>query len=153
MTKEEFAALLNGREYLNEMTKAEEEQAKAAGLLVIFGASDDLVELRGVTYDEVGAYEGTTLRVMPDGRLLPDLEEVQDSESADELREYFLNEAKGWHEVEVVWCPETPRGASWAYETALPHATFDIMEDGEVYCRGIVLAVADFASVPLKQVG
>jgi hypothetical protein len=32
---------------------------------------------------------------------------------------------------------------SWSYETDIPHATFDVLEDGEVYCRGIVFALAD----------
>ena len=46
MTKEELAAMLNGREYGKEITKAEEEKAKANGLVVIYGYSDDNVELR-----------------------------------------------------------------------------------------------------------
>jgi hypothetical protein len=40
MTAKELAALLNGRKYLEEITAAEERQAKESGLLVVFGASD-----------------------------------------------------------------------------------------------------------------
>ena len=42
MTKEELAATLNGREYNHEITKEEEAEARENGLVVIFGASDDL---------------------------------------------------------------------------------------------------------------
>lgn len=47
MTKESLAAILNGRTYGDEITKEEEAQAKAAELVVIYGASDDLVEFGG----------------------------------------------------------------------------------------------------------
>lgn len=55
MNAKEFAAMLNGREYRREITKAEEKEAKAAGLIVAFGASDDNLELRGAVDDEIGA--------------------------------------------------------------------------------------------------
>lgn len=53
-----WADKLEGREYRKEITKEEEEEAKAAGIVVAFGASDDLVELRGAINDEFGAYDG-----------------------------------------------------------------------------------------------
>ena len=42
--RDAFAARLNGRRYLNEISLAEEEEAKGAHLLVVFGASSDLTE-------------------------------------------------------------------------------------------------------------
>ena len=47
MTKEQLAELLNGNEYRDEMTKEQEQAAKQNNLLVLFGASDDLLEMRG----------------------------------------------------------------------------------------------------------
>ncbi len=41
MTKEELAALINGRKYRHELTDKEEKAAKDARLVVVFGASDD----------------------------------------------------------------------------------------------------------------
>jgi hypothetical protein len=38
--------------------------------------------------------------------------------------------------IKALWDTE---GYSWVYETEMPHASFDIMEDGETYCRGIVV--------------
>ena len=37
--------------------------------------------------------------------------------------------------VDAVWCDGE---FCWTYKTNIPHATFDIYEDGEKYCRGIV---------------
>ena len=143
MTPQELAARLNGREYGSEITKAEEAEAKAAGLVVVFGASDDLVELRGAIDDELGAYEGTTLRITPLG-LLPSWETVLEAGAESDAEDYFLKKHAGIAEVKALWCPgDALLGTSWAYETAIPHATFDVMEDGELYCRGIVFRLAD----------
>lgn len=58
MTKDDLADLLNRREYGAEISAGEAELARAAGLVVMFGASDDLVELRGAVRGEVSAYNG-----------------------------------------------------------------------------------------------
>ncbi len=55
MDAKELAAKLNGRKYCREMTREESEQAAAAGLVVVHGASDDLIEFRGAIRDEGGA--------------------------------------------------------------------------------------------------
>lgn len=47
---------LNGRQYGSEMTKDEEREAKNANLVVVFGASDDLMEFRGAVNDEWGVW-------------------------------------------------------------------------------------------------
>lgn len=47
MTAKELAALLNGREYRNEITKAEASDTKASGLVVVFGSGDVLMVFRG----------------------------------------------------------------------------------------------------------
>ena len=64
MTMETLAAILDGREIGSEITKAEADQAKAAGLVVVFGASDDLMEFRGAIYDEIGCYTDDGVVVM-----------------------------------------------------------------------------------------
>jgi hypothetical protein len=142
MTAQEFAALLNGREYGHEITKAEEERAHIAGLVVVFGHSDDNVELRGCINDEVGAYDGTTLRITKSGHLLPDWESVNHDDE-DEAQEYFRKKFAGVRTIEAVWCPAGDPGLSWAYETTIPHATFLINEDGGPFCRGIVFHLSD----------
>lgn len=142
MNASEFAALLNGREYGSEITEAEEAQAKAAGLVVVFGYSDDNVELRGALDEEIGAYEGTNLRITSAG-IMP-LWEGDDGISEEDAEAYFALKRLPFKTIECVWCPKG-EGMSWAYRTEIPHATFDVMEDGETYCRGIVFALIDAA--------
>lgn len=58
MTIREFAAKLDGRQYGDEMRNEEEKLAKELDFLVVFGASDDLAELRGAIDDECGCFNG-----------------------------------------------------------------------------------------------
>ena len=55
----EFAASLDGIEYLDERPEAW-AQAEKNGYVVVFGYSDDGVEFRGAISDELGAYDGRT---------------------------------------------------------------------------------------------
>lgn len=137
MTKEQLAASLDGRQYCDEITDSEECAAKAAGLLVVFGASDDLVELRGVICDEVGAYGGTTVFIGKDGELLQPIED----EDREVLEKYGVFETVSLSrlkaiQIEAVWAEE---GYSWLFRTDAPHATFEIVEDDDTYCRGIII--------------
>ena len=108
MTLKQFAEILNGREYGCEITKEEEALAKELGFVVVFGYSDDNVELRGAIDDEIGCYNGGVL----------EHDDLPGTIYAD-------------------WCPEDI-DCSWAYGTAIPHEKFYIYEDGELYCVGIV---------------
>ena len=135
LSKELLAGLLTGREYGKEMAKEEEQQAKAAGLIVIFGASDDLMEFRGFVNDERGA---PTVALIDAKGLLPFREDIEHDDEV--LKDYFAR-APQVRAVDALWSDED--GYTWTYRTDVPHATFEIVEDGETYCRGIVIDVAD----------
>jgi hypothetical protein len=142
MTRDKLAALLNGRNYGEEITKDECATAEAHGLVVVFGYSDDNVELRGAIDEEVGAGDGAKLKITPDG-LLPDWVGFRDSEQRESAFErYFAEKAKGVHTIEALWAPKDT-AYSWMFQTTIPHATFEIVEDGEPFCRGIVFSLAE----------
>lgn len=133
MTKEEMAKRLHGRIYHNEITDEEQQIAKEYGLVIIYGTSDDLAEIRGAIEDEIGAWGERMLLFTQDGFLSNDCE--------DEDCPYFEQLAERAGLVRPLW-RETP-DYLWTYETAIPHATFDIIKYGEKYCRGIVFALKD----------
>lgn len=139
MTKEQLAEKLNGREYGNEISEAEEREAKASGLIVIFGYSDDNAELRGAIRDEVGCYNGATIKLHSRG-ILADHEERCDCAFCG-----YESAAKKCASVQALWCEEP--GYSWTYKTEAPHATFEIVEDGEKFCRGIVIDTVSLPSI------
>lgn len=138
MIKEYLAALLDGIQYPahRSITKDQIEAAKAAGLVIVFGASDDLMEFEGAIRDEVGCYNGGTALVDAQG-LLPDRESIEDD---DELEAFFKRKPLA-KKIEALWCKED--GYSFTYATDIPHSTFDVMKGDDHYCRGIVFALAD----------
>jgi len=140
MTPQDLAEKLTGREYTQEITKAEAAEAKAHGLVVVFGASDDLVEFRGAIYDEIGAYGGNICMVDDQG-LLPDWQSlVDDGAREDDCRSYFQRKGSA-RPIKALWAAEGD--LSWTFRTDIPHATFEIVEDGAPYCRGIVFRLLD----------
>jgi len=130
MTIQEFAKMLDGREMGNEMTWEQKEQAKALGFVVVFGYSDDNAEFRGVIEDEVGCYDGGKIYLNEDGIF----------EECEEDCKYSRIAKKKCKVIEAVW--DDGSGISWKYETDIPHATFDVMEDEEdIFCVGIVFDI------------
>src|SRR3990167_5676412 len=89
MTKEELAEKLHGREYPFNLTKDEIAEAKTAGLVIIYGASDDLLEFEGAIYDEVGAHDGGEAFIA-NGKLLSSQSDLEEDE--DVLKKYGVLE-------------------------------------------------------------
>lgn len=132
MTAEQFAALLDGREVGHEITREEEAIAKASGLLVIFGYSDDNVELRGIFNDEIGAYGGGTVLIHRHGVIESERQHSCDCNYCDHKRLVSVCER-----LEAKWNDQG--NPCWEYKTSLHHATFTIREEGTDFCRGIVI--------------
>jgi hypothetical protein len=142
MTTEELAGRLTGRSIGNEITEHEEREAKNHGLLVIFGASDDLCELRGAINDELGSYVEATVLISEAGTLLPEIEDDDQKILAKYGALGYVREShRKAKRITSRWHDEG--NPCWSYETTLPHSTFDIMEDGEVFCRGVVVDLKD----------
>ena len=136
MTKEELAKLLDGGEYGSFPSFDQCKLAKENGLLIVYGGSDDLCEFAGAFNDEADCYDGGSVFIDEKG-VIPEWESV---ESPDAARSWLARDERK-SEILAVWCG--PEGYSWTYKTDLPHSTFDIMEDDEKYCRGMVIDVRD----------
>lgn len=139
MTAAELAERLNGMTYGDRIEPALLAQARADGLVIVFGASDDLIEFEGAIDDEAGASSGEGIRVDAAG-IEPNFETLCDDYDQNGLRDYFRREP-GFRGITMLWCAEA--GYSWTYRTDITHFTFEIVEDGEPYCRGLVFNVAD----------
>lgn len=150
MTKEEFALMLNDRKYGEEITVQEEETAKENGFIVIFGASDDLIEFRGAIYDEIDALEGADIVIAMPGWFMPigadDDADEDNYIKIDEMTPLVISEDSTGtvNRIYAKWAP-IELDCSWLIKTEMPHATFDVREDGWLYCRGIVISVSDLS--------
>lgn len=138
MTREELAQRLNGRQYGDEITSLEEKIARESGLVVVFGYSDDNMELRGAINDELGCYNGGAAYLRKKGVvMLPDDDEA---EVLKRFRVYDQVVNAPTKKIHAIWDKE---GYSCTYTIDVPFSTFDILEGDEKYCRGIVFSVED----------
>lgn len=132
MNAKELAQLLNGRECRNEITSDEEKLAKENNLVVVFGESDDLMEFRGAIDDEVDCYDGGTAYLTKKG--------VIQNECDDKYCPYFEELQEQAEQIHAIW---DNGDYLWSYKTDIPHETFEIFEDGEKECQGIVFSMND----------
>ena len=134
MNAKEWAEKLSGRSIGEEITREEERQAKEDGMLILFGASDDLIEIAGIFRDEIGAYGGKTIYLDRTGVFRePDYHclEVPDCPFLKEAREK-RKKIYGFYD------------GVWKFETDVPHETFCIWEEDEgLFCMGIVISGRD----------
>jgi hypothetical protein len=133
MTAKELAKKLNGNEYDKEISIELEQEARRNELVVVFGWSDDNMEFCGAVCDEIPCYSGGIAYIGDGGKLLK-------NECDNDECPYFELEKQTSLRIEAIWDQE---GYSWIYKTDIPHETFDIYEDGEKYCRGIVFSLED----------
>lgn len=131
----EIAQQLNGIEYdrhthdhVRKIGKVHEQ----AGVVIVYGESDDLMEFAGAISEELGGTNnGITAYVTRDGLLQND---CKNSDCP-----HFEKAKASAATIEALWCKED--GYSWTFRTEIPHETFDIVEDGEKFCRGIVFTL------------
>lgn len=137
MSIKEFAAMLNGRKIHNEITKEEAILAKENNLVVVYGASDDLMEFEGAIDQEIDCWLGVTVYILQN-----EIIHRSDYKDLDDYSpDYNIPDLTNTKSITSEW--DSNAVPSWQYYTDIPHETFDIMEDGEVYCRGIVFSMDD----------
>jgi len=130
----EAAEKLNGCQYREEGSRELFKAMEAAGLVAVFGASDDLAEFRGAVDDEIGAYEGASIAVTADG--------LPENDCRERDCPYYIKTLENAKKIDVKW---DVNGYSWYIETEIPHVPFTVYEDEETYCRGIVFKLSDAA--------
>lgn len=107
---------------------------KPDNLVVVYGASDDLCELRGAIDEEYGAYEGTTL--VWGGKKFISADDEDEEQDAEDMK------AKGAFFIRQIWCPDDEK--SWGFQTNIPNAEkFIVMEDNDMYGEGLIFSMDD----------
>ena len=86
----------------------------------------------GAIDDELGAWDGTWIYLTSAGLLRNPCPSPECP--------FHLAEKKKAAILKAIWDQD---GYSWLYEAPFPHETFEITDDDEKYCRGIVFALAD----------
>jgi hypothetical protein len=126
--------LLEGRQYRDEEPYSGFfKEMGANNLVAVYGASDDLMEFNGAICDEVDAYDGGTAYLNSTGLIENECDNYE-CPHFEKLKQSATTIEAIWHDTGEV---------SWTYKTSIPHSVFTVMEDDEVYCRGIVFSLED----------
>lgn len=120
---ERWATELNNRNERNVVPAALEA---VKGLVVVYAASDDLVEIEGAMTQEIGAFNGVKLTASK--------------------TQGFFETAADESDIEFRWCDDNSGDSvcPWSVICNLPHRKFDILDDeGYVSSVGVVLHIDD----------
>lgn len=128
MTLKELAEKLDGTTEYPSMPKDIVKMAEESGIVIVHGCSDDLIEFEGAIRDEAGCFDGGKVYFNKSG---------------------FIEEgSKAERFIKVFWdgqCEDEKRHfeATWEYETDIPHETFRMYSEEELYCKGMVFYLKD----------
>lgn len=120
---ERWAAELNNR---NERSVVPTALGAVKGLVVVYAASDDLVEIEGAMTQEIGAFNGVKLTASK--------------------TQGFFETAADESDIEFRWCDDNSGDSvcPWSVICNLPHRKFDILDDEGYVCSvGVVLHIDD----------
>jgi hypothetical protein len=143
MTKEQLAAMLDGRQYGDEITLEEIRTAGNNRLVVVSGTSDDMMDFAGFINDEIRCFGGGIAYLADSG--------FWESRCDDDECPYAQEEQEQCFKIRAIWHEEGD--PCWTYETDIPHATFNIYEGKELYCAGIVFSAHDIKGYRQKGAG
>lgn len=133
MNKQELAEILNNCEYREEISTELQKIAKNNNLVVVFGASDDLMELRGAIDDEFD----NEVYIL-NKKAMNIHRGFRDFEDQINFLQIYTNEKI--YKIQAIWNDDI-MDISWTYETDIPHSKFNVLEDDDIYCEGIVFSL------------
>lgn len=139
LTKERLAEMLNGRDMTLEYDTPTWKDVQD-NLVVLYGHSDDLIEVRGAVHDEMNRYECTQFALVLAGEQIDDGENVviMDTPSIMLLSEDY-DQSNNPRLITVRYSSVDNTQADWEFETDMPHATFMLNKKGKPFCKGIVI--------------
>lgn len=139
MTIQDVAAMLNGREYGSEVSPEEKVEFKNAGIVVVYGCSDDCVEFEGAVNTEFCIWNTGRIPLLNGVPFeVSCTEDVSETSLCPLLKEV----AKKLKHINAKFGVN-----GWEFDADFPHEKFTISEEGEVFDVGLIYALADLVEV------
>ena len=112
---------------------ANRQVMKDNGIVVVYGASDDLMEVDGFMREE---FDGEGRVFFKSGKIIGFSKEGYGYKVINE-KDCDAPSISGY------FCHRDYNPDGWGYDVSFPHETFEILEDGEVFCCGVVFNISD----------
>lgn len=119
-----LAKKIDGSQYYFDPSAIIQSQAKRDGIVIVFGVSDDLLELRGALHGEYDCFDGGMFYIEPAQKTV--------------ARVPISNSTA----LEAIWS-DADTDPDWSYRIDVPHVSFNIFEEEHLYCRGILFYLED----------
>jgi hypothetical protein len=123
---------LDGMEYGTRINKEILDNAKQNGLVIVYGASDDIMVFDGAIYDSVSVFEGGYAYLSESPKINGLLQNKCDNPDCP----YYMEKLRNVVYIEAIW--NDNGSPCWYYKTKIPHETFNVYENDSLYCQGIV---------------
>lgn len=143
----QIVSQLDSIEYPVKIDESVIQQAKDNNIVIVFGASDDLIEFRGAICDE-NSVSGIDVTLIDNEGTLPidengAIKDFDDLVNIHDLRKLVSRFDKSIA-VTSYWQPDDGSNASWSYSVpeGVEWEPFNVMEDDELYCVGIVFKLS-----------
>ena len=127
----QFAEALVPRDYLDGLYDVERECAKRNGLTVVYGYSDDLVELDGAIRAEGNCFKGGAFHLKRDKGKWKLVDGIGKRNNITAM----------WYDSAAI--NDDGERIPWTYNTDIPFEKFNMTNGGDPYCKGFVFEVKD----------
>lgn len=155
---EQIKELLHGADYpldSHASYAAAVALAKEHGYYIIYGESDDIIHVDGLTRTDAGATDDSIrlldekgfLPILGNGRLVFSIETIAEAIALAERYSRAIKITVTRDSPSVYWSYEASIGG----EDSIEGITFDVIEFGGIYCRGLILKAPERLASSLKD--
>lgn len=132
-TAKQFANIISLRDFFEGLSDPEIECAKRNGLVIVYGYSDDLIELKGAIQAEGECFEGGDFHLIKeDGKW----KLVRGEGVCNTISAKWYNRLSLTDNGDII---------PWSYETDISHEKFLANNGGDIFCEGFVFNVKDLS--------
>jgi len=143
MNLKEWAEKFNNMEYGSNNIRDAQDELEADGVIAVMGASDDLCELYGDISDEFNCYNGNKLYWVGNG-FCSETEKDNFLCVVDNEYPIFFEKCQAIFNKDCSYINiKEGTNCQFEYETNIPCERFNVMEDGNLYCSGLLFYTKD----------
>ena len=135
LSAKQFANILNLRDFSEGLYEIEAECAKRNGLVIVYGYSDDVIELAGAIRTSGDCFQGD------DFHLVKNMGCWNLAEGAGKCN----NISALWYSCDAL--NDFGECVPWSYKTDIPCEHFYVTREGEPYCEGFVFSINDLKRI------
>ncbi len=135
LSAKEFAEVLSLRDFSEGLYEIEAECAKRNGLVIVYGYSDDVIQLDGAVRTFGDCFQGGKFHLVKNKGCWKLADGVGKCNNISAL----------WYSCDAV--NDYGECIPWSYKTDIPCENFYVTRDGDPFCEGFVFSINDLKRI------